>query len=765
MNEELIALKNKLRAGQQPLADWEGGKLAVSAVPGSGKSTGMAIAAAIAIIKHHLNPKQQLIVVTFTRSAAASIKNKITSHLQALGYPPAGFAVHTLHGLALNIASRYPNLSGLNPETTTLVNPTQSHRLIKDTVEQWMIKYPDDYKTLLNGISFDGEETERMRRQSVLRTEILPNLTKTAVQEAKSSGLSPEDLWQLSRRSQDDYNILGVTAGLYELYTETARSRCFIDYNDMILGALRVLKSPAIAEQLQSQIYGIFEDEAQDSSPLQAQLLEILASDINHPETPPNLVRVGDPNQAINSTFTPADPIYFRLFCDTCQKQNLLAEMDQAGRSSQIIIDAANYFLRWGISSTSPVSEGTEGGKKKNRFQAFRPQDIHPVPVGDPQPDANPSPTDNGLEIHTPKDIFETLERISDRVHALLTANPDRNAAILVRNNRQGTFLAQSLIHLQRDHDIGVYEVSQSNRSSQIPSEILNLLQFLDRPHSSEYIKSALEVLTKRNLIPKQDLNALATYPEQFLYPSPLEARESPAKQKAAQYCRSLLKARIGLPSYQLISFLGLTLNYSASELATVQKLSEHLRQETQGRSSLAQIIPVLAEVMNTEQFMSIDEDSDEQYVKPKQVTIITMHKAKGLDWDYVFIPFLHKDDLPGQHRVPTPQKFLGDFTISEVARSRIRGIVHAQYQDQPITFNPPMTDWEKAGELQTAEEYRLFYVAMTRAKRLLWLSAAEKAPFRWNLYSLKGGNPLQDKAPSPFFPALKKQFPDAVCD
>ena len=166
---------------------------------------------------------------------------------------------------------------------------------------------------------------------------------------------------------------------------------------------------------------------------------------------------------------------------------------------------------------------------------------------------------------------------------------------------------------------------------------------------------------------------------------------------------------------------------------------------------------------MNTEEFTSIDEDSDEQYVKAKQVTIITMHKAKGLDWDYVFIPFLHEDNLPGQHRVPTPQKFLGDFTLSEVARSRIRGIVHAQYQNQPIAFNPPTTDWEKAGELHTAEEYRLFYVAMTRAKRLLWLSAAGKAPFRWNQYALKGGNSLQDKKPSPFFPALKKQFPDAV--
>jgi DNA helicase-2/ATP-dependent DNA helicase PcrA len=91
--------------------------------------------------------------------------------------------------------------------------------------------------------------------------------------------------------------------------------------------------------------------------------------------------------------------------------------------------------------------------------------------------------------------------------------------------------------------------------------------------------------------------------------------------------------------------------------------------------------------------------------------------------------------------------------------------VVHSQYQQQPITLTQPTQAWEKAGELQTAEEYRLFYVAMTRAKRLLWLSAAENAPFRWNQFNLKGANSLQKKDLSPFLPALQKQFPEASSD
>jgi DNA helicase-2/ATP-dependent DNA helicase PcrA len=47
-------------------------------------------------------------------------------------------------------------------------------------VEKWLIADPIRYQKLLEGVEFDGEETERLRRQSVLRTEILPSLAYAA---------------------------------------------------------------------------------------------------------------------------------------------------------------------------------------------------------------------------------------------------------------------------------------------------------------------------------------------------------------------------------------------------------------------------------------------------------------------------------------------------------------------------------------------------------------------------------------------------------
>ena len=754
LNEQITNFINQLRPGQKELALWRKGKMAVSAVPGAGKSHSLAIASAITIAREGLNHHKQLVIVTYTRSATASIKKKIQDRLKDLSLPPIGFTVQTIHGLALNIANRHPYLSELNLETSTLVELNAGSNLIKETVANWVATQPDYFDLLIRGEKkFDYEESEVLRRRSVLLTEVVPNVAYEVISIAKSSRLSIVDLKNFSLSSDKDYPLMTIASGLYEQYEQLMKARNLIDYDDLILGALKVLDNEDIRKIWQSEVFAVFEDEAQDSSLLQGELLEILASKEGQSE--PNLVRVGDPNQAINSTFTAADPIYFQSFCQECEQKQKLQAMTQAGRSNEIIIQTANQALTW-------INE--EIARQLAINPPFKKQFIEPVSETDTQPNANPPAEGKGLEIYTPNDIYQTIKLIGERIIALHSYNPQSTWAILVRENRQGTFAYQYLEHLQLEHNINLKLVNDAHNYRHIPQEILSLLQFIYCPHSPQYLKNALQTLQEKDLITAQDINALSVYPEKFLYPDILEEEQKPHVKQAKDYCLKLINARFELPSYQLISFLSFLLEYQQSELATAQKLSERIQKQINGQYSLKNMIDTLQQIIAGEKFEGIDTENEESYMLAGQVTIMTMHKAKGLEWDYVFLPFLHEDVLPGDGEayVPKSRIFLGKFNLSDVIRTQIRHALHQQYQQsdsniKDLKLLSASSAWLKANQDKQAEEYRLLYVAITRAKKLLWMSAAKKAPWRWSFFAdYKNKSLIKDnKQPCPVLTML----------
>lgn len=747
----LAKLRNTLRPGQRELADWLSGPLAVSAVPGAGKSHGMAIGAVMTLALAQLHRQKQLVIVTFTRSATANIKSRIRQHLNNLGLPRYGFSVQTLHGLALNIAASNVR-HGLNLSQATLITDVQKSRILRRCAQEWQQEHPQAWQQLLEGQFTDPEETELIRRRTALLTEVLPKLAQTSIAAAKSSHLSPQDLATLATAHQDAYPILDIAADLYDRYQTHLSARSLIDYDEMILAALRVLADPESRRHWQTQVYGVFEDEAQDSTPLQTELLKILATDPENANVV-NLVRVGDPNQAINSTFTPADPIFFAQFCQACGDQNRFFTMNQAGRSSPIIIEAANYLVLW--ANVNQVA-GPE--------LPFQPQTIVTVSPTDPQPGANPPPTGRGLEIYAPQDVIQTVALIGERVAQLLTDNPQATAALLVRENKQGRFVADVLSQPEKfglkanlpGLGITVYDTGGEARRSHVPAELLNILLFLHRPHSPGYFKATLDIFTARQLIPRFDWNAITSQPELGLFPSLIDPPPHPAVLPAQRLCQDLLQARLNLALYPLIAYVANLLQYDSTELATADKLINQLAQQAPGQQIWTKISPIWQEIVSEAKFEAVElTDQETNFIRPQQLTIMTMHKAKGLDWDYVFLPFLHDTVIPGNPWVPGSLKFLGNANLEEVARAQIRSAVH----QRPI---PDINGaWQQANHLKTAEAYRLLYVAMTRAKRLLWMSAAMNGPFSWGSFNWHQSYKLDPKKPSPGLDALRKKFPE----
>ena len=140
-----------------------------------------------------------------------------------------------------------------------------------------------------------------------------------------------------------------------------------MDFDDLIRLALDILEmDEEYLERLRYRFPYILEDEAQDSSRLQQDILGLLSGPGG------NWVRVGDPNQAIFETFTTASPELLRGFI----AQNPSVDMPESGRSQPSIIDLANYLIDW-VMNEHPIEEART---------ALAPPYIEPVPPGDPQP-------------------------------------------------------------------------------------------------------------------------------------------------------------------------------------------------------------------------------------------------------------------------------------------------------------------------------------------------------------------------------------------
>ncbi len=170
----------------------------------------------------------------------------------------------------------------------------------------------------------------------------------------------------------------------------------------------------------------ILEDEAQDSSSLQEQILRLLVG------TDGNWVRVGDPNQAIYETFTTASPRFLR---DFLREPGVTARnLPNSGRSTRSIIELANMLIQW-TNTAHPVVE--------LRDALTRPL-IQPTPPGDPQP--NPPDDPNGIFLVAQG--YEADKEIDTVARSILRWLPDHQEwtiAVLTSRNERGAKIVEAL--------------------------------------------------------------------------------------------------------------------------------------------------------------------------------------------------------------------------------------------------------------------------------------------------------------------------------
>ena len=436
----------RLRPGQREVAEYMGGFLAVPAVPGAGKTTVLSWLAA-RLIGEGLPRGTKILVVTVMNSAAANFSRKIGDWLEERGLPRGvGFEVRTLHSLALQIIRQRPEAAMLRDDFAIL-DGAYRERLVEDIVLHWIDKNQERWQSVLKvgeGHRSFQQALDSWRGRTV-------DMGKAMLSQFKATGLTPEQI--LARVKVD--NFFAWSAQWYQEYQIRLTQLGVLDFDDLLLRACRMVETDAelCARLAQGWPY-IFEDEAQDSTPLQQRLLLALAA------LHGNLVRVGDSNQAILGTFTDSNPQLFRDFARRPDVRVL--PMLQSNRSSRDIIALANGLVRWCQEHPVPACR-----------EALEPTYIEPVAPDDPFP--NPSAPGYTLGVKAYEDLDEEILEVS-RHAAGYIPNPDKTVVILAPTN----WLVAEFREKLAEMEVPLYEISnypaERRKTIDDPRAILSFL-------------------------------------------------------------------------------------------------------------------------------------------------------------------------------------------------------------------------------------------------------------------------------------------------
>jgi len=712
-----------LRFEQKEILEYNNGKMGISAVPGSGKTYTLSLLAADLLKRGLLDIDQEVLVVTLVNSAVDNFYLRVNQFVSAEGLVPfIGYRVRTLHGLAYDIVRERPSLVGLS-EDFTIIDEREANAIIREAALAWLHGHPDIMEGYLN-LELRTEQLERIRRRDLrgLLFEIAVSFIRMAKNMRKSPGQIRERLDALPVPLQ----LAEMGCAIYADYQRSLTYRGSVDFDDLISLALLALESDEeFLERLRYRWPYVLEDEAQDSSLLQESILATLIGDGG------NWVRVGDPNQAIFETFTTADPRYLREFID--REEVIRKSLSISGRSTPSIMYLANKFAEW-THKNHQVAEV--------RDALHDDPSIKPTSLDDPQS----NPEDNPSQIHliyTPYTSKDEISAVADSLTRWLPEHEDWTVAVLVPRNKRGKDLGEELQRRKVDYDDSLLKTTTETRHS--AGVLGHILAYLSDPGSNKklikvfkhwsLVKEQEEKIndpTKKTIELLQKINHL----EDFVSPNPgkdwleelnLQRKDSETLGILIEFREEVRKwqASVLLPIDQLVLTLAQDFFSETNELAMAHKLAILLRQASNSNPSwrLPQLTEELNVIARNERrflgFSAQDSGFDPEQYKGK-VVITTMHKAKGLEWDRVYLMSVNNYNFPSG--------VIDEGYITEKWYIRDKLNLQAEALAQLETaFSSDDYDWYLEGEATqkaridyVRERLRLLYVGITRAKKEL---------------------------------------------
>ncbi len=524
-----------------------------------------------------------------------------------------------------------------------------------------------------------------------------------------------------------------MVSQIYADYQSLLMAYPAMDFSDLMCKALDILeKDTEYLENLQRRWPVILEDEAQDSSLIQEKVLRLLTG------KQPNWVRVGDPNQAIYETFTTADPKFLIDFLSEADHQ---VDLDNSGRSTASILKLANLLIEW-TSNEHPTHSCR---------QALVKPYIMTTPENDPQ--RNPKDAPRRI-VFEPRRLTSESEvnLVCDLAVRHVRQYPKETIAILAPNNAHGGKFADKLAHQAVD----VVELLKGSRDTKLTAkQISGVLSWLSMPMRTTLCQELFVSLYHPNangdfyLAENDSQAALAVLNqfenlEDFFFPETSEQLAfQPEQNISSMAVQTLNSFRYFLKKWlenrtlridQLILLIAQDLFTQADDLSIANQLArialQKMREDPEGSlNAIGQHLQLAAETTNLYVGLDKVESQFDPSLYRGKIVVTTFHKAKGLEWDQVYLTSCNSYDFPAGSEFEEKGYFENYRALIYYIRDQLDIQSEALEQLRILLSDNPSGPYREGKGTQDAynayvsERLRLLFVGITRAKKGLHIS------------------------------------------
>lgn len=620
---------------QRRAAAPEPGPVRVVAGAGTGKTT--VIAERFRRLVESGVPPESILVMTFTEKAAAEMRQRIAA---TVGEGRA-LAVGTFHALALGWLRDESGRLGLPAGFGILRGPD---RWISLRELMWELGDP----ALVAQERPDDLVRPLLELQERLKQELVPAGRLAA--------------WAESDPEPQRRELLAAAARLFSAHARLCRREKVLDFDDLLVHLVRLLEEhPEVRERYAARFSWLMVDEYQDTNLAQERVVELLAGPGG------NVCVVGDDDQSIYR-FRGASRASLERFLASFPGA-LTRTLGRNRRSSRRIVAAAASLISHNPDRVAkPLAADA-------RLPAGPKVEVWRCASGEQEAAAVAAAVAALVGAGTPADQVAVL----GRTHALLRPVAEALTRLGLPHRQRG---AQGLLRRSEVRDVIAYL-----RLLHDPADLLALCRLLSRPPLR---LDPEEVLGRLRESQQDPVAALERW-----QPTRAWARLLRQLFPLAPVCgvQDLLFEVLERTRYLDVHAVGPA---GAEVAANISRFGELVHDYCERRRdhSLGRFLEYLDLVLlsgEDEELGSVEDD-------PAAVQLMTIHQAKGLEFEAVFVPGLVEGRLPQRHR--------------------------RQALSLPAQLVEPAARGRRDHE---AEERRLCYVAMTRARRRLVLSWAER--------------------------------------